>query len=436
MAIVRIQKILAQAGVSSRRAAERLIVEGRVRVDGRVVTELGTKADSKAKIELDGKRIVQDQFCYGVMNKPRGMLTTLSDPEGRPTIGSILKQVGLRVIPVGRLDFNTSGVLLFTNDGDFAQALAHVKGKVPKVYIAKVRGELDERELARWAERIEIDGRKTEPASVRALRREGGHTWLEVTIYEGRNRQVRRLGEHAGTPLVRLVRVSHAGIDAEGLRPGEWRLLTIDELKALKAAYGTPKKIRGVAQGLVQTEGQRNAAAREKFEKIREKWRTPRAPEERGAFAPRGKESREQGASRKEAGARAYERGSKQSARAAPRATNRVEGDPRSRRQDARAGAARSSAKGRPLLRSEAEASARPRRSETNASARPRRSETTAPARPRRPGGETSARPERRSDAGAKARPRKSEGEASARPRQVKRAGGGSGFAPRPKTRR
>lgn len=266
MAAERIQKILAKAGVSSRRAAERLIVEGRVRVDGRIVTELGTKADAKSKIELDGKRLVQDQLCYGVLNKPRGMLTTLSDPEGRATVGAILKQIGLRVIPVGRLDYNTSGVLLFTNDGDFAQGLGHARSKVPKIYVAKVRGELQERELARWAEKIEIDGRLTEPASVKALRRERGHTWLQITIHEGRNRQVRRLGDHAGTPLVRLVRVSHAGVDAEGLKPGEWRLLTVDELKDLKAAYGVPRKIRGAAQGLFQTEGQRNALARAKVE--------------------------------------------------------------------------------------------------------------------------------------------------------------------------
>lgn len=275
MATERIQKILAQAGVSSRRAAERLIVEGRVRVDGRIVTELGSKADPKSKIELDGKRLVRDQLCYGVMNKPRGMLTTLSDPEGRSTVGAILKQVGMRVIPVGRLDYNTSGVLLFTNDGDFAQGLVHARAKVPKVYVAKVTGELNERELARWAEQIEIDGRKTAPAAVRALRRERGHTWLEVTIFEGRNRQVRRLGEHAGTPLVRLVRVSHAGIDAEGLRPGEWRLLTVDELKELKAGYGVPKKIRGAAQGLAQTEGQRNAVSREKIERSRARRAAP-----------------------------------------------------------------------------------------------------------------------------------------------------------------
>ncbi len=409
MAIVRIQKILAQAGVSSRRAAERLIVEGRVRVDGRVVTELGTKADSKAKIELDGKRIVQDQFCYGVMNKPRGMLTTLSDPEGRPTIGTILKQVGLRVIPVGRLDFNTSGVLIFTNDGDFAQSLAHAKGKVPKVYIAKVRGELNERELARWAERIEIDGRKTEPASVRALRREGGHTWLEITIFEGRNRQVRRLGEHAGTPLVRLVRVSHAGIDAEGLRPGEWRLLTIDELKALKAAYGTPKKIRGVAQGLAQTDGQRNAAAREKFEKIRDKWRTPRAPEEDGSPSRGGRSALPKG--------RSPERKTRDDASFGTRDLTRSARPGEGSKKFAE------TPRGRSSFGAPHQADERPRR------APPR---GVSPSHPSAKG-----RPPRRSDGEGPARPtRLREAGASARPRQVKRAGGGSGFGPRPKTRR
>ncbi len=249
MAEERLQKILARAGVASRRKAEDIIKAGRVRVDGLVVTELGAKANPKlAKIELDGKRLEPEPLCYGVLHKPRGMVTTLSDPEGRPTARDILKEVGVRVVPVGRLDFNTSGVLLFTNDGDFAQALQHASGKVPKVYAAKVQQTVDEKTLERWSQSIEIEGKTTKPASVRILRREGSKAWLEVTLKEGKNHQVKRLGDHAGTPVARLARLSHAEITCEGLPPGQWRLLTIDELKGLKKRYGFPEKLKGIME--------------------------------------------------------------------------------------------------------------------------------------------------------------------------------------------
>lgn len=250
MAEERLQKVLARAGIASRRKAEELITKGRVRVDGQIVTELGTKVNPKrVRVEVDGRKIEPEQFCYGIFHKPRGMVTTLSDPEGRPTARDVLRQVGVRVVPVGRLDFNTSGALLFTNDGDFAQAIQHPKTAAPKVYAAKIQENVDEKKLERWSQSIDIEGKRTKPASVRFLRREPGKCWLEITISEGKNRQVRRLGEHAGTPVVRLARLSHAGISTDGLRPGHWRLLTIDELKTLKKAYGVPEKIRGVMQG-------------------------------------------------------------------------------------------------------------------------------------------------------------------------------------------
>lgn len=240
----RLQKILSRAGVTSRRKAEALISAGRVRVDGQIVTALGTKANPrKARVELDGQRLQAEPLCYGIMHKPRGMVTTLSDPEGRPTAQDILKKVGVRVVPIGRLDFNTSGALLFTNDGDFAQALSHASGKVPKVYSAKVQQVVDDASLARWSEAIEIEGSLTRPAQIRVLRREGDKTWLEVTLIEGKNRQVRRLGDHAKTPVVRLSRLSHAEISTEGLRPGHFRLLSVDELNGLKKRYGVPKKV-------------------------------------------------------------------------------------------------------------------------------------------------------------------------------------------------
>lgn len=284
MAEERIQKILARAGIASRRKAEELIVRGRVRVDGKLITELGAKADpKKTSIELDGKKLEPEPLCYGVLHKPRGMVTTLSDPEGRPTARQILRQVGVRVVPVGRLDFNTSGALLFTNDGDFAQAIQHARGQVEKVYAAKVTKPIDERTLQRWTDSIDIDGKRTKPASVRVLRREGTKTWLEVTITEGKNRQVRRLGEHARTPVDRLARLTHAGIGTEGLKPGEWRLLTIDELKAFRSQFGVPAKIRGVLE-LPRDPRRRAPAKRPPLPK------SPSAKSKASASAPTGTE--------------------------------------------------------------------------------------------------------------------------------------------------
>ena len=241
----RLQKVLAQAGIASRRAAEEIILAGRVRVDGKIVRELGTQVDPRtSRVEVDGTKIVAEKLVYIVLHKPRGVVCTLSDPEGRPTISELLKDAGARVVPVGRLDFHTSGALLCTNDGEFAQALAHPTKHVPKVYVAKVQGVVDEAALERFGERIVIDGRPTQPAQVKVLRLEGDKTWLEITLREGRNRQVRRLGEATGFPVMRLARISHAGVTSEDLRPGQWRPLSLDELVDLKRDYGVPKKVR------------------------------------------------------------------------------------------------------------------------------------------------------------------------------------------------
>ena len=241
----RLQKVLAQAGIASRRAAEQIILAGRVRVDGRIVRELGTQVDPRtSRVEVDGTKIVAEKLVYIVLHKPRGVVCTLSDPEGRPTIRELLKDAGARVVPVGRLDFHTSGALLCTNDGEFAQGLAHPKKGVPKVYVAKVKGAVDDEALERFSQRIEIDGRPTQPAQVQRLRFEGDKTWLEITLREGRNRQVRRLGEATGFPVMRLARISHAGVTSEDLRPGQWRPLTVDELVEIKREYGVPKKVR------------------------------------------------------------------------------------------------------------------------------------------------------------------------------------------------
>ena len=263
MSQARIQKVLARAGIASRRQAEELIRAGRVKVSGRVVTELGSVADPRTcRIEVDGRRIMPEPLVYVALHKPRGVMCTMRDPQGRPCIADYVKQVGVRVVPVGRLDFNTSGILLLTNDGDLSAALQHPRKAVPRVYVAKVRGEVTDAALARWRERIVIDGRAIQPAEVKRLRIEGGKTWLELTLREGRNQQVRRLGEAAGFPVMRLARLSHAGVTSAGLRPGRWRHLTVDELKELRRSYGVPKRVKSAVFGPERTSPRPGAAPR------------------------------------------------------------------------------------------------------------------------------------------------------------------------------
>jgi 23S rRNA pseudouridine2605 synthase len=240
----RLQKILARAGVASRRAAELMITGGRVRVNGHIVTELGVRADaSQDRIELDGQRLQQERPVYIVVHKPRGVVATLHDPEGRPSVGDMLKSLGVRAFPIGRLDFATSGVLLATNDGDFANALLHPRGGVPKRYVLKLSGIMHEEDLDRWRKGVELEDGRTLPAEVELLRHENDKTWIELTIREGRNQQIRRMGIATEFPVMRLARTSFAGISSEGLAPGRWRYMTRQELTELKKTYGVPKRI-------------------------------------------------------------------------------------------------------------------------------------------------------------------------------------------------
>jgi 23S rRNA pseudouridine2605 synthase len=240
----RIQKILARGGIASRRAAEQLIASGRVRVNGRIVTELGTKADPRRdRVEVDGKRVVAEQPLYIIVHKPRGVVSTMSDPEGRPTVKDLLQTIGARVYPVGRLDFATSGILLATNDGAFADGLLHPRRDVPKRYVVKVKGTMQGEDLDPWRKGVRLEDGMTLPAEAKLLRHEGDKTWFELTIREGRNQQIRRMGEATGFPVMRLSRVGFADVTIEGLPPGKWRHLTRDELLALKKAYGVPRSI-------------------------------------------------------------------------------------------------------------------------------------------------------------------------------------------------
>jgi 23S rRNA pseudouridine2605 synthase len=244
MPVDRLQKVLARAGVASRRAAETLIAAGRVRVDGRVVTELGTKVDARSsKVEVDGKIVLAEHLVYVVLHKPRGVVSTMSDPEGRPCVKTLLAGVPGRAYPVGRLDFATSGVLLATNDGDFAEVLMHPRKAVPKTYVVKVQGQMKPEDLDRWRRGVELEDGKTLPAKAKLLRYEGDKTWFELTITEGRNQQVRRMGDATGFRVMRLARIEFAGITSEGLRPGDWRYLTHEELTTLKKEHGVPRRV-------------------------------------------------------------------------------------------------------------------------------------------------------------------------------------------------
>jgi 23S rRNA pseudouridine2605 synthase len=229
-----LQKVLARAGVASRRHAEELIEQGRVRVQGKVVSARGTLVDpARDVIEVDGRRVLAEPLAYVVFHKPRGVVSTMHDPAGRPAIADYMEAVGSRVVPVGRLDFQTSGVMLLTNDGDFARSVLHPSRGVLKQYLLKVKGHVDDAGLARFRESIDIDGRRTQPASVERLRTEADKTWLDIVLHEGRNRQIRRLAEHAGYRVMRLQRTRFAGLGVEGLGAGEWRHLTRPELRAL-----------------------------------------------------------------------------------------------------------------------------------------------------------------------------------------------------------
>jgi pseudouridine synthase len=236
--VERLQKILSQAGIASRRASEQLMLEGRVTVNGAPARELGTKADAaRDDIRVDGRRIkVADRRLYLLLNKPRGYVTTRSDPERRPTVIDLLQRVREYVYPVGRLDFDSDGLLLLTNDGDLAARLTHPRHGVIRVYDARVLGEPDARDLARLQKGLMIEGRKTGPADVTAV----APGRLRVTIREGRNRQVRKMCEAIGHPVIRLVRTRIGPVTDRRLTPGSWRPLTHDEVVALGLA-STPR---------------------------------------------------------------------------------------------------------------------------------------------------------------------------------------------------
>ena len=228
----RLQKILSQAGIASRRASEKLMLEGRVSVNGKTVTELGTKADpSHDAIRVDGRRIkAPERHRYVLLNKPRGYVTTRSDPQKRATVLDLLRGVREYIYPVGRLDYDTEGLLILTNDGDLAARLTHPRHGVARVYEARVLGEPDAHDISRLSKGVVIDGQRTSPADVVAL----GPGRLRITVHEGRNRQVRKMCDAIGHPVDELRRVAIGPIRDAKLKIGQWRELTEKEIESLK----------------------------------------------------------------------------------------------------------------------------------------------------------------------------------------------------------
>ena len=231
----RLQKIIAAAGICSRRAAEELILAGKVQVNDRVVRQLGTKADpGRDEIRIDGRLITTEvERVYLMLNKPAGYVTTLKDPEGRPVVTDLVRDVGQRVYPVGRLDYDSEGLLILTNDGAFAERVQHPRYEIPRTYLAKVRGRVTRKELQSLLKGIELeDG----PFTVDGIQEEKFNEksqWLRVTISEGRNRIIRRAMEALGHPVARLIRVSLGSLELGSLKPGEHRQLRRKEVEGL-----------------------------------------------------------------------------------------------------------------------------------------------------------------------------------------------------------
>lgn len=237
----RLQKILAQAGVASRRKCEELIAGGRVTVDGVIQTELGSKADpQKQRIEVDGKPIALERKVCMVLHKPTSYVTTVTDPEGRRTVMDLIRDVPERLYPVGRLDYDTSGLLLLTNDGQLTQKLLHPSHQFPKVYRVTVLGMPERTTLAQLRSGVELDDGMTQPAKVHVLRQHPRESVVEITIHEGRNRQVRRMFEAVGYPVKRLKRVQFGPLVLDALQTGKWRLLTEDEWEQLYKSVDLP----------------------------------------------------------------------------------------------------------------------------------------------------------------------------------------------------
>lgn len=265
---IRLQKMIAGTGLSSRRKAETLIANGRVTVNGKVVTELGTKVDpERDHVKVDGRHLTGAQpFVYLMLNKPKNVMSTLDDPGGRTTVKDFLHGVSVRVFPVGRLDFDSEGLMLLTNHGELAQALLHPRYRVPKTYLIKVKRVLTDDEIAQLQQGVQLEDGMTSPAIVKKVKKAEQNSWLEITIREGRKHQVKRMLEAVGHPVIKLMRVRMGPLSLGDLGSGEFRFLTDREANALREL---------VEQRLELEQTGQNPSARPQRPKRREGWAKP-----------------------------------------------------------------------------------------------------------------------------------------------------------------
>jgi 23S rRNA pseudouridine2605 synthase len=292
----RLQKIIATAGVTSRRKAEELIAQGRVTVNGQVITQLGSKADPEQDhIKVDGKLLRgAERHIYLLLNKPKGYVTTVADPEGRPTVMDLVKHVGERIYPVGRLDYGSEGLLLMTNDGELANVLTRAASHVPKTYLVKVAGQASEEDIDKLRHGIRIGSKpgmrgiqavRTAPAQVNIVR-EGENPWYEVTLIEGKNRQIRRMFEEIGHHVEKIKRVRYGSLTLD-VEPGKFRELTAQEVTVLRKAKPQPARsatARSAAKSASRFIGKAGLKQREQ-ERYRSRRERPRTPEEQGEHA-------------------------------------------------------------------------------------------------------------------------------------------------------
>jgi 23S rRNA pseudouridine2605 synthase len=239
----RLQKILSHAGVTSRRQAEKYILEGRVSVNGAAITELGSKADlERDHIKVDGRLIHAPKHqIYIALHKPNNTVTTVSDPEHRATVMDLLRGVKERVYPVGRLDYHSEGLLLLTNDGELANAITSASSHLAKTYVVKANGALSADQEQKFRQGVPLSGRRTMPAGLKLIH-DAANPWYEVRLYEGRNNQIRLMFKHFGRLVEKLRRVRIGPIELGALKPGEFRYLTMEELHKLKRAVHTASK--------------------------------------------------------------------------------------------------------------------------------------------------------------------------------------------------
>jgi len=232
----RLQKIISRAGISSRRKAEELIIDGRIKVNNEIITELGSKADiTKDKITFDGEPISSpENRVYLVLNKPSGYICSRTDPENRPTVLDLIKNVDERIFPVGRLDYDTEGLLVLTNDGAFSQILQHPSSNIPRTYLVKVKELPKEEDLARLREGIHIDNLKTNKVKIKIVNKLPKNTWLEVVLWEGRNRQIKKMFEAIGHRSLRILRTDFGPISLKNLAQGSYRFMNRKEINEVR----------------------------------------------------------------------------------------------------------------------------------------------------------------------------------------------------------